>query len=311
MSELLLKRNYEVLGVVSIKRAARHLGHLEDNPHFRKLAVDFSDSDQISKMLNEFEPDELYNLIAASSVKESFENPYESALITGLTPVRILESIRISKFKNSLRFYQASSSEMYGNGPSLMKDENSEFLPSSPYAISKVFAHQTCSMYRDVHGLFVSCGILFNHESTLRSEQFVTRKITREVARIFVGKKDKMMLGALHPQRDWGYAGDYVNAMWLMLQHNSPEDFVIATGKTNSILEFASIALKSVGLNNDPMNYIETSDSLKRPFEIAGNAGNAGKAKKILGWEPTMSLNDLIRNMVEFDIQIELKSSAR
>jgi GDPmannose 4,6-dehydratase len=198
---------------------------------------------------------------------------------------------------------------MFGNGPVGKKNEESEFFPTSPYAVSKLFAHQTCQLYKKAYGMFISCGILFNHESSLRSERFVSRKITRDVARIVAGKKKKIILGSLSPRRDWGYAEDYVEAMWMMLQHESPENYVIASGKSHSVFDFAAIALKAAGLTGDPMSYIETDSTFERPLEIEATWGDASKAHKDLGWRPKISFEILIEKMVAFDIDLEMKNS--
>jgi GDPmannose 4,6-dehydratase len=307
LAELLLNKNYEVLGLISARRADKDLGYIQAHNNFRKVFVNYENPNEVSEILNSFAPHEFYNLVAASSVKDSFGNPFSAAEITGMIPIRLLEAIRNSQNFGNIKFYQASSSEMFGNGPDILKNEDSLFYPNSPYAISKLFAHQSCRMYREVHGMFVSCGILFNHESILRPDRFVTRKITREVARIATGKKDKMVLGSLYPRRDWGFAGDYVNAMWLMLQQDTPDDFVIATGISHSILDFASMALEAAGLMEDPMIYIEEDVALTRPLEINGFAGDASKAKELLGWNTTVDLKELIRTMVEFDLKLELE----
>jgi GDPmannose 4,6-dehydratase len=225
-----------------------------------------------------------------------------------MMPVRVLEILRNVKGLDEIRFYQASSSEMFGNGPVGQKTEDSEFFPTSPYAVSKLFSHQTCQLYRKAYGMFISCGILFNHESSFRTENFVSRKITRDVARIATGKKEKITLGSLSPRRDWGYAGDYVEAMWMMLQQESSENYVIASGKPHSVFDFAAKAIKAAGLSGDPMSYIETDATLVRPLEIEETWGDASKAQKELGWQPKVSFEELIEKMVAFDIDLETKS---
>jgi GDPmannose 4,6-dehydratase len=256
-------------------------------------------------VITEVQPDEFYNLVAASSVKYSFDHPFETAQITAITPVRILEVLRHIRLIKDIKFYQASSSEMFGNGPSSGKTEASEFFPTSPYAVSKLFAHQSCQIYKNAYGIFIACGILFNHESSYRNEKFVSRKISREVARIATGKKDKMVLGSLTPRRDWGFAGDYVEAMWLMLQHENPENYIIASGKSHSVFDFAATALKSAGLTEDPMSYIETDSTLVRPLEIEASWGDSTKARTELGWQPKVSFEKLVEMMVAHDIELE------
>lgn len=305
LAKLLLDKGYRVVGLVSPDRIRHDVEWVNNFSKVELRAVDFNDSTALSRVIMEVQPDEFYNLVAASSVKYSFDHPFETAQITAMAPVRILEVLRhISAMKN-VRFYQASSSEMFGNGPVSGKTEESEFFPASPYAVSKLFAHQTCQMYKNAYGMFISCGILFNHESSLRSEKFVSRKISREVARIATGKKEKMVLGSLTPRRDWGFAGDYVEAMWLMLQHESPENYVIASGKSHSVLDFAATALRTAGLMGDPMDYIETDSKLIRPLEIEASWGDATKARVELGWQPKVSFEKLVEMMVTSDFKLE------
>jgi GDPmannose 4,6-dehydratase len=305
LSELLLKKGYRVVGLVSPDRIRRDEEWENTFSKVEMRAVDFNDSIALSRVITEVQPDEFYNLVAASSVKYSFDNPFETAQITAMTPVRILEVLRHVNALRNVKFYQASSSEMFGNGSGSVKSEESEFFPASPYAVSKLFAHQTCQMYKNAYGMFIACGILFNHESSLRSERFVSRKISREVARIATGKKGKMVLGSLTPRRDWGFAGDYVEAMWLMLQRESPENYVIASGKSHSVFEFAATALRAAGLAGDPMEYIETDSTLVRPLEIETSWGDATKAHVELGWRPKVSFEELVEMMVAHDIKLE------
>lgn len=305
LATLLLNKGYRVVGLVSADRIVQSAEWEKSFSEIELKAVDFNDSISLENAIIGIRPDEFYNLAAISSVKYSFDHPFETAKITALMPVRILEILRNNHELKKVRFYQASSSEMFGNGVSGLKNEDSEFFPTSPYAVSKLFAHQTCQMYRKAYGMFVSCGILFNHESSLRSEQFVSRKITRDVARIVTGKKEKIVLGSLSPRRDWGYAGDYVEAMWLMLQHERPENYIIASGKSHSVFDFAATAIKAAGLTGDPMSYIETDSTLIRPLEIEATWGDTSKALKDLGWKPKVSFEELIQKMVAFDIEIE------
>jgi len=305
LSKLLLEKGYRVVGLVSPDRMRPDIDWTENVSQVELRAVDFNDSKALSDVITEVQPDEFYNLVAASSVRFSFDHPFETAQITAIAPVRILEVLRKIKSMNNIKFYQASSSEMFGNSTVNRKNEESEFHPASPYAVSKLFAHQTCQMYKNAYGMFISCGILFNHESSLRSERFVSRKISREVARIATGKKEKMVLGSITPRRDWGFAGDYVEAMWLMLQNESPENYVIASGKTHSVFDFAATALLAAGLTGDPMEYIETDAKLVRPLEIENSWGDATKAAVELGWRPKVSFQELIVMMVENDIKLE------
>jgi GDPmannose 4,6-dehydratase len=309
LADFLLNKGYRVVGLVSVDRIVQGADWIQNYSEVELLAVDFNDSISLSEAITKIRPDEFYNLAAASSVKYSFEHPFETAQITAMTPVRILEILRGTNTLSNVKFYQASSSEMFGNGLTGQKNEESEFFPTSPYAVSKLFAHQTCQMYRKAYGMFISCGILFNHESSLRSEKFVSRKITRDVARISTGKKEKIVLGSLTPRRDWGYAGDYVEAMWLMLQHESPEDFVIASGKSHSVFDFAAAAIKAAGLQGDPLDYIDTDSNFKRPLEIDATWGDASKAKRELGWQPKIGFEELIKKMVAFDLNLEIESN--
>ena len=305
LAEFLLIKGYRVVGLVSPDRI-RHDEEWENSfSQVELLAIDFNDSKALSRVIMEVQPDEFYNLVAASSVKYSFDHPFETAQITAMVPVRILEILRHIKAKKDVRFYQASSSEMFGNSAGNAKTEESAFSPTSPYAVSKLFAHQTCQIYKNAYEMFISCGILFNHESSLRSEKFVSRKISREVARIATGKKEKMVLGSLTPRRDWGFAGDYVEAMWLMLQRESPENYIIATGKSHSVFDFAVTALRAAGLTEDPMSYIVTDPALVRPLEIETSWGDATKAHAEMGWKPKISFEKLVGMMVEHDIKLE------
>jgi len=305
LAEFLLIKGYRVVGLVSPDRI-RHDEEWENSfSQVELLALDFNDSKALSRVIMEVQPDEFYNLVAASSVKYSFDHPFETAQITAMVPVRILEILRHIKAKKDVRFYQASSSEMFGNSAGNAKTEESAFSPTSPYAVSKLFAHQTCQIYKNAYEMFISCGILFNHESSLRSEKFVSRKISREVARIATGKKEKMVLGSLTPRRDWGFAGDYVEAMWLMLQRESPENYIIATGKSHSVFDFAVTALRAAGLTEDPMSYIVTDPTLVRPLEIETSWGDATKAHAEMGWKPKISFEKLVGMMVEHDIKLE------
>ena len=305
LAEFLLVKGYRVVGLVSPDRIRRDEEWESSFSKVELLAVDFNDSIALSRVIMEVQPDEFYNLVAASSVKYSFDHPFETAQITAMAPVRILEVLRHINAMKDVRFYQASSSEMFGNGPGSAKTEESEFFPTSPYAVSKLFAHQTCQIYKNAYEMFISCGILFNHESSLRSEKFVSRKISREVARIATGKKEKMVLGSLSPRRDWGFAGDYVEAMWLMLQREGPENYIIATGKSHSVFDFAVTALRAAGLTGDPMSYIETDSTLVRPLEIETSWGDATKAHVELGWQPKVSFEKLVGMMVANDIKLE------
>lgn len=309
LSKLLIEKNYRVIGLIAQGREATKSSFEKDFPDVELQVTDFQDSSDLDALISRYRPDEFYNLVAASSVKHSFQYPFETAQITAMAPVRILEVLRNHKAEQQIRFYQASSSEMFGDRSQNPKSEESEFAPKSPYAIAKLFAHQSCELYREAYGLYVSCGILFNHESVYRSEDFVSRKITREIARIVTGKKKTFNLGALTPRRDWGFAGDYVEAMWLMLQHDTADNYVVATGESHSVLEFVTEALKVAGLPNEPMEFVRTDPELTRPLEIEASLGDSTKARSELGWRPKVTFEKLVEMMVMHDIELETKTN--
>jgi GDPmannose 4,6-dehydratase len=261
---------------------------------------DIADSTNLIKLLYRIQPDEIYHLAAQSHVRVSFDIPEYTADVTGLSTIRILEAIRETGLK--ARFYQASSSEMFGKVHEVPQRETTPFHPRSPYGAAKVYAHWATVNYRESYNMFASCGILFNHESPRRGETFVTRKITRAVARIKAGLQDKLYLGNLDAKRDWGYAKEYVEAMWLMLQQDKPDDYVIATGETHSVEEFLVEAFRQVGL--DWHDYVELDPKYLRPAEVDLLIGDASKAKRELGWEPRVTFNELVRLMVDADTSI-------
>ena len=268
--------------------------------HIHNLKLHYGDlatENHLSALMSELQPDEVYNLASQSDVKISFDIPEYTGDITGLGALRLLEAIR--KFSPQSRFYQASSSEMFGNSTP-PQNENSPMIPRSPYGAAKLYAHNMTRVYRDSYGLFTCNGILFNHESERRGKNFVTRKITESLPRILDGKQDKLYLGNLDAKRDWGYAPDYCEAMWLMLQ-GKPDDFVIGAGEAHSVREFASIAFDYVGL--DWEKYVEVDSNLFRPAEVFYLLADASKAKSILGWQPKTSFNEMIKRMVESDLQ--------
>ena len=306
LAELLLKKGYEVHG--PIRRASSfntaRLDPIYKDPHesgvrFRMHYGDLSDSGSLVNLVRELEPDEIYHLGAQSHVKVSFDIPEYTADTTGMGTVRMLEAIRSSGVNT--RFYQAGSSEMFGQTPP-PQNEKTPFYPRSPYGASKVFAHWITLNYREAHGLIASNGILFNHESPRRGETFVTRKITRAVARIKAGLQDKLYLGNLDAKRDWGYAPEYVEAMWLILQQDAPDDYVIATGDAHTPREFAELAFDHVGL--DWERYVAIDPRYFRPAEVDYLLGDPSKAKQELGWEPRTSFSDLVRLMVDADVAL-------
>ena len=306
LAEFLLDRDYEIHGVVrrtSLSRLNR-IEHLLAGSNSKKIhlhSADLSDANSITKVLYDIKPDEIYHLGAQSDVGLSFTQPIYTADVTALSTLRLLESIRQLNLKT--RFYQAGSSELFGAVSEAPQNEKTPFNPVSPYAVSKAFSHSTVRCYRKSYNLFATNGILFNHESPRRGENFVTRKITKAAARIKLGLQEKLLLGNLDAKRDWGYAKDYVKAMWLMLQHEQPDDFVIATNETHSVREFLSEAFATLDL--EWREYVKIDPSCIRPSEVSLLIGDYSKAKKVLGWAPTTTFKELVKMMVEADLQAE------
>lgn len=309
LAEFLIKKGYEVHGIIrrsSSFNTSRIMSIFED-PHKvgAKLFLhygDLSDSNAINKIITEYKPDEVYHLGAQSHVRVSFDMPEYTADITALGTLRILEVIRQSGLQ--IRFYNAASSEMYGDVLATPQNEKTPFNPRSPYAISKVFSFHLTKNYREAYGIHASSGILFNHESPRRGETFVTRKITRGIARIIAGKDKKMYLGNLDAKRDWGYAPEYVEAMWLMLQQDKPDDYVIATGKTYSVREFLEEAFKLVGIK-DWKKYVEIDHRYFRPTEVNLLKGDSGKARRKIGWKSKTTFRELVRIMLVEELKNE------
>ncbi len=306
LAELLLSKGCEVHGI--IRRASTfntgRLDHIYSDPHLSKTALklhygDLSDASAMARLIDKIAPDEIYNLAAQSHVRVSFDSPEYTTDITATGVVRLLEAIRETGIKP--RFYQASSSEMFGKVQEVPQRETTPFYPRSPYGCAKVYAHWITVNYRESYGLHASNGILFNHESPRRGETFVTRKITRAVAHIQAGLQQKLYLGNLDAKRDWGYAQEYVQAMWLMLQQDQPDDYVIATNETHSVREFLEAAFAHAGL--DWRKYVEIDANYYRPTEVDLLIGDYSKAKKKLGWEPKTRFVDLVKLMVEADVQ--------
>lgn len=306
LTEFLLDKGYQVYGIV--RRTSlfnreridpiRNMYNKTEKRLFLRYA-DLLDSLAFTRILKEVQPDEVYNLAAQSHVKISFENPEYTTNVVGIGPLRVLEAIR--QIKPEIRFYQASSSEMYGKVQTVPQHESTPFRPRSPYGAAKVLGHWITVNYREAYGLHASNGILFNHESPRRGENFVTRKITRAVARIKKGIKKELVLGNLDARRDWGYAKEYVEAMWLMTQAEQGSDFVIATGKTHSVKEFLEIAFDFVGLHWQ--DFVRTDPFYKRPTEVDLLVGDATKAKTQLGWKAKTSFQKLVELMVEADLR--------
>lgn len=301
LADLLLTKNYKVYGVErrSSSKNRTNTLHLESKITF--LQGDLTDQNSLLRCLKESNPDEVYNLAAQSFVGESWNTPEHTSEVTGLGVLRILEAIR--EFNPKIKFYQASSSEMFGRMVENPAGENTPFYPRSPYGVSKLYGHWITKNYRESYNMFACSGILFNHESEKRGIEFVTRKISDGVAKIKLGLEDYISLGNLDAKRDWGYAPDYVEAMWLMLQQEKPDDYVIATGNTYSIREFLDIAFNHIGIKNwEP--YIKQDPRFMRPAEVDVLRGNFSKAKEKLGWIPKTSFVDLVKKMVDNDLKI-------
>jgi len=309
LAELLLEKGYEVHGI--IRRAStfntHRIDHLYQDPHLNGVRLflhygDLTDAVALVKLLYELKPDEIYNLGAQSHVRVSFDVPESTGDIDGLGTLRILEAIRETGLVEKVRFYQASSSEMFGKVQEVPQKETTPFWPRSPYGCAKVYAHWLTVNYRESYNLHASNGILFNHESPRRGETFVTRKITRAAARIKLGLQENLYLGNLDAKRDWGYAKDYVEMMWLMLQQDKPDDYVVATGETHSVQEFVE---ESFGLLKlDWKKHVKHDARYERPAEVDLLIGDSSKARKQLGWEPKVKFKDLVRIMIDADMKL-------
>ena len=312
LTELLLSKGYEVHGL--IRRASTfntgRIDHLYQDPHVNGRTLflhygDLGDGPNLVRLVYEIQPDEIYNLAAQSHVRVSFDSPEFTGDVDALGAMRLLEAIRLTGRASKTKFYQASTSELFGLVQEVPQKETTPFYPRSPYAVAKLYAYWACRNYREAYGIFASNGILFNHESPRRGETFVTRKITRAVGRIKVGLQDKLYMGNIESLRDWGYAADYVEGMWRILQHDKPEDFVLATGEMHSVREFLELAFGMVGL--DWRKYVEYDARYMRPTEVDQLLGDATKAKRELGWEPKVKFRDLVKLMVEADLALAEK----
>ena len=305
LTKFLLDKGYKVEGLVNGQRNSREEGFSKLFPDVRLSQGDLTDFASLFQVINDVQPDEIYNLGAISFVGLSFKQPELTANVTGLGALRLLEAIRKAGGEKSIRFYQASSSEMFGKVRETPQTELTPFHPRSPYGVAKTFAHYTCVNYREAYDMHISSGILFNHEGEYRGHEFVTRKITSNIARIKLGLQKQFSLGDLSPKRDWGYAGDYVEAMWRMVQQDSPEDFVIATGQTHSVRDFIEAALIAADLEPDIEKYVSYDQSMKRPAEVDLLIGDSSKAKRELNWIPKTSFQNLVTLMVANDIKLE------
>jgi GDPmannose 4,6-dehydratase len=302
LAELLLSKGYDVHGVIrrSSSFNTERIDNIYSNKSLKLHYGDLSDSSSLCKLLDKINPDEIYNIGAQSHVKVSFNIPEYTGDVTGLGTIRLLDAIVQTCPK--AKFYQASSSEMFGKVQEIPQKETTPFYPRSPYGVAKVYSYWATVNYRESYDMFACNGILFNHESPRRGETFVTRKITRAVARIKLGLQDKLYLGNLDAKRDWGYAPDYVEAMWLMLQQDMPDDFVIATNETHSVREFCEKAFSRA--NMDWSKYVEFDEKYLRPAEVDLLIGDYSKAKKSLGWEPRIKFNELVDIMVDADLKL-------
>jgi GDPmannose 4,6-dehydratase len=313
LAELLLAKGYEVHGIVRRSSAfgTGRIEHIYLDEHLPSHGLqlhygDLNDASSLQRVLASVVPDEVYNLGAQSHVRISFDVPEYTVEVTGVGTLRLLEAIR--NLGQTPRFYQASSSEMFGKVTEVPQTESTPFHPRSPYACAKVFAHQVTVNYRESYGLHASCGILFNHESPRRGENFVTRKITRSLARIKLGLQPKLYLGNLDARRDWGHAADYVEAMWLMLQQERPDDYVVATGETHSVREFLDEVAMVLDMDWQP--YIDVDPRYYRPAEVDILQGDSSKARRVLGWQPRHSFRDLVRIMTEADLDLARREAS-
>lgn len=304
LAPFLKNKGYEVHGLISGQERTRSGQFAELFPFVELHFGDLTDFSSLLEVISMVQPDEIYNLGAISFVGLSFNQPELTANVTGLGTLRILESVRKLGLVNRTRIFQASSSEMFGMVKETPQSELTPFNPRSPYGVAKTFAHYSCVNYREAYGMFISCGIMFNHESEFRGFEFVTRKITSNLAKIKLGLKESFDLGDLTPQRDWGYAGDYVEAMWKILQYKDPTDFVIATGKTRSVKDFLLETMNYLKLGSDFSKYINFNKLFLRPSEVHLLIGDATKANNLLNWYPKTSFDDMIKIMVDNDINL-------
>ena len=307
LAELLLKKNYIVHGVKRRSSSINtgRIDHIYQDPHIKKRSFilhygDITDSLNVTRLIKEIKPDEIYNLAAQSHVAVSFESPEYTANADALGTLRILEAIRFNNLNKKTRFYQAGTSELYGRTEKIPQDENTPFHPASPYAVAKLYAHWITINYREAYGMYACNGILFNHESPRRGETFVTQKIVQALCKIKYGKQKTLFLGNLYSKRDWGHAREYVEAMWLMLQQENPDDFVIATGETISLKDFIDIAFKYLNLNMK--NHVIIDDNLLRPIDIEKVIANPTKARIKLNWKAKIKSKTLVERMIDCEL---------
>ncbi len=315
LTEFLLSKGYEVHGL--IRRAStfntERIDHLYQDPHVNGRTLflhygDMGDSSNLIRLVYEIGPDEIYNLAAQSHVRVSFDSPEFTGDVDALGTMRLLEAIHLTGRAAKTRFYQASTSELFGLVQEVPQKETTPFYPRSPYAVAKLYGYWAVRNYREAYKMFASNGILFNHESPRRGETFVTRKITRAVGRIKMGLQDKLYMGNINSLRDWGFAGDYVEGMWRILQHDGPDDFVLATGEMHSVKEFLEIAFAQAGL--DWQKHVDYDERYMRPTEVDQLLGDATKARTLLGWEPKVKFRELVKMMVDADLELARKEKA-
>lgn len=308
LAKLLHEKDYEIFGIIRGQHNPRREVTAAEFPYVTLIEADLTDQSSLVRAMQTAKPDEVYNLGAISHVGYSFKNPQLTAEVTGRGVLNMLEAIRLTDPENKVRFYQASTSEMFGgldyNRPEKGYTEESAFHPRSPYGVAKLYGHWITKNYRESYGMYAVSGILFNHEGDRRGVEFVTRKITNAVARIKLGLQDHIELGDLWPKRDWGYAGDYVEGMWLMLQQDTPDDYVLATGETHSIEEFLDLAFKEIGID-DWKPYVKQNPAFMRPAEVDLLLGDPTKAERELGWKRKVDFPGLVRLMVQHDLEVE------
>lgn len=308
LAELLNSKGYKVYGIIRGQQNPKRLIVEQEQPFIKLIEADLTDGSSLVRAIEVSNPDEIYNLAAISHVGYSFKNPQLTADVTGKGTLNILEAIRITGHYKTARFYQASTSEMFGgldyNRPGKGYDENALFHPRSPYGVAKLYAHWITKNYRESYDIHASCGILFNHEGPHRGEEFVTRKISKAVARIHLKKQKYIELGNLESKRDWGYAGDYVEGMWQMLQQDKPDDYVLATGETHSIGDFLKLAFEEIGIKNWAP-YVQQNPDFMRPAEVDILLGNPTKAEVKLGWKRKVDFPNLVKMMVKNDLELE------
>lgn len=312
LAELLHGKGYEVYGIIRGQQNPKRKRLEQEQAYVNLIEADLTDPSSLVRAVQQAKPDEVYNLAAISHVGYSFKDPQLTAEVTGKGVLNMLEAIRLAGGEKTIRFYQASTSEMFGgldyNRPGQGYDEDSLFHPRSPYGVAKLYGHWITKNYRESYGIHASCGILFNHEGERRGIEFVTRKITDAVARIHLGLQDHIELGNLDPKRDWGYAGDYVEGMWRMLQQDKPGDYVLATGETHTIGDFLELAFKEVGID-DWKPYVKQNLAFMRPAEVDILLGNPAKAERILGWKRKVDFPGLVKLMVQSDIALQSSKS--